>query len=68
MIETGIGKTVKELRKANNLTQAQLAKILEIKQPTIAYIELGTKKPSIPLAKRMAAALGVSLDVLTKDV
>jgi transcriptional regulator with XRE-family HTH domain len=68
MLETGIGQTVKELRKANNLTQAQLAKILEIKQPTIAYIEIGKKNPSIPLAKKMAAALGVSLDVLTKDV
>lgn len=64
----GIGQTVKELRKANNLTQAKLAELLNIKQPTIAYIEKGDKKPSVPLAKRMAAALGVSLDVLTKDV
>lgn len=64
----GIGQTVKELRKANKLTQAQLAALLEIKQPTIAYIEKDKKKPSIPLAKKMAAALGVSLDVLTKDV
>lgn len=60
-----LGQTIKELRKSRNLTQSKLAELLEIKQPTVVDYEKGRKKPSIELAKRMAAALGVSLDALT---
>lgn len=42
-----IGENLKRLRKANGLTQTQLAESLGVKQCTIAQYERGTK--SVPL-------------------
>lgn len=52
-----------DLRKLNNLTQAQLAEQANLAQPTLAKIERGALT-STGTAQALADLLGVSLDVV----
>lgn len=51
-------KQMKESRKAMGLTQEQLAERAEVSQGMIAAIEIGKRKPSVKIAKRIASVLG----------
>lgn len=54
-----IGKKVRELRKANNLTMSELANICKISQSYISDLENGKiKNPSISKIYRISNALG----------
>ncbi|MBZ5592525.1 MAG: helix-turn-helix transcriptional regulator [Acidobacteriia bacterium] len=54
--------TVKIWREYREMTQAELAKRSHVSRPMIAAIEAGHKKGGIATLKKLAGALGVSLD------
>lgn len=65
----GIGINVRRIRRGAGVTQARLAEMVGVTQPAIAMIEIGyTKSVSIDMASKIADALGVSLDELTREV
>lgn len=53
---------IREVRERKGLRQADLANMLEIFQSEISEIETDERKPNVYLAKRIARALGVSVD------
>lgn len=64
------GLRVKVLRKAQNLTQRDLATQIglpRVTQRTISYIERGERAPSLELALALARVLGTSVEVLFRD-
>ena len=58
------GKKLTEVRKNNNLSQAELAQKVGTRAPVIGRYERDEAKPSIEAATKIAKALGVSLDYL----
>jgi len=56
-----MSRRVIDARIACNMTQAELAAILETKQPSIARLEAGNTLPSLQLLKRVADALETEL-------
>ncbi|MCE7898254.1 MAG: hypothetical protein DPW11_01805 [bacterium] len=62
-----IGDNIKKYRKRAGISQDQLSKKSDLAFHTIAKIEAGsTPNPTIETAKKIADALGVSLDDLMK--
>ena len=62
------GEKLRALRIAHRLTQAQLAQQLGLAtQSHLSYLETGKSAPSLTLAVRAAAVLGVTLDYLLRD-
>ena len=60
-----IGKRLRKLRKAQHLTQIELAKKSGVRSNTIARIEQGKQHISEPTVKKLAKAFGVnSSDIL----
>lgn len=59
-----MGKRMRALRRAKDLTQGQLAVICQCSQATIANIEQGRREPSIDLVNRIANALDTTIDFL----
>lgn len=55
---------IKELRKANHLTQQQLADLVYVSSRTIISIEKEQYKPSLMLAYRLAVLFDVSVEEL----
>jgi len=61
-----IGRKIKELRIARNLSQAQLAKKTNVlSQSQIAKIEIGYRKVSFEEASILASALEISISDFT---
>jgi transcriptional regulator with XRE-family HTH domain len=58
------GKRLSDARKKKNISQEELAKILQTKGPVIGRYERDEMKPSIEVASKMADVLEVSLDYL----
>ena len=58
------GRKIKEYRKKKNLTQAQLAELVNVDDKHISCIESGKNFPSPDLIERLAT----SLDVEPKDL
>ena len=56
--------TLKEAREAAGLTQADLAKMLDLKPTTISGWERGARVPGFNTAKKISKILGVSMDEL----
>lgn len=56
--------TLREARKAKKLSQQELGRMVGKKLSTISSYELGVRIPSIETARKIAEALGVSLDEL----
>jgi len=62
-----IGDNIRKLRLQKELSQEKLARLADIAFPTITKIESGeTPNPTIDTVKKIAAALGVSIDDLMK--
>ena len=62
-----IAKNIKKLRKKLGISQDKLSKMADISHNTIIKIESGgIQNPTIETAQKIAKALGVSLDELTK--
>lgn len=62
-----IAKNIKKLRKKLGISQDKLSKLANVSHNTIIKIESGgIKNPGIDTAQKIAKALRVSLDKLTK--
>ena len=55
------GETIKRLREAKGMTQAELARRLDVGDKAVSKWEIGKGLPDISLLESLAAALGVSL-------
>jgi len=64
MVKVEFKNRIREIRRQRGLRQVDLAKMVGVFQSEISEIECGKRKPSVYLAKRIAEALGVSLDDL----
>lgn len=59
---------IRELRKAKGLTIEQLAELVEVSQPHLTRLETHKRMLLVPVAERIATALGVSvLEILGYD-
>ena len=54
---------IASLRIKANLTQAQLAELVGIKQPSIARLERGQQQPTIEFLRKLGQALGYRLEI-----
>lgn len=64
MAEISFGKMLAKLRKERNLTQQELADILNVSNKTISKWETNTTAPDIDSLKRLSQVLNVPVDVL----
>ena len=55
---------IKEYRAKLNLTQEQLADLVNVRRETIVFLEQGKYNPSLKLAHDVAIALNTSIDEL----
>jgi len=63
-----IAKNIRRIRKEHGLSQDRLSKLADISHTTIIKIESGAiQSPTVETAQKIAKALGVSLDKLTKE-
>jgi len=58
------GERIRELRKARNLNQDQLAELASLNRVTVAKYESGRVEPGAQALSRIADALEVSADVI----
>ena len=61
------GKRIKEIRKANGITQKELSEKLGTSQQNIAQYENGKRQPKFETLRRIAKALDVGLDEFMSD-
>jgi len=62
-----IGETIKKYRQEKGISQDKLSKLADVAFHTVVKIESGdTPNPTIDTIKKIAAALGVSVDELLK--
>ena len=59
-----VGKHLRELRKARNLTQAEIGEMLGISTTSVVNYETGTRKIPLEYLTHFARFYGVSLDFL----
>lgn len=59
---TRVTNTIRELRTAAGITQAQLAATVGVTRQTIIAVEQGRYSPSLEMAFLIARALGARLD------
>lgn len=55
---------LKELRQARNLTQEQLAELIEVHPKTYRNYESGKTMPRISVIRKLVLALGITCDEL----
>ena len=53
---------IKELRARDNLTQMDLAKLVEVRRETIVFLEKGKYNPSLKLAYDIAKVFKLSIE------
>jgi len=64
---TTIAKNIKKIRKKKGISQDKLSKLAEVAYNTIIKIESGAiQNPTIETVQKIAKALDISLDELTK--
>jgi transcriptional regulator with XRE-family HTH domain len=61
---TTLGERIASLRKANNVTQVQLAEALGVSQQTLQSYEVGRRRIPVSALPVVASTLSVSLDEL----
>ena len=61
------GEKITKLKKLKKMSQVELAEKTGISRDAISKYERGDVSPSVEYAKRIAEALGVSLDYLVSD-
>ena len=59
-----MGEKLKAVRLAAGLTQGQLAELVGVQQRDISRWENGHREPGVLIVKKMAQALGCSMDEL----
>lgn len=60
-------ENLKRLRMSNNLTQSQLAEILNKSRASISLYEIGKRIPSIQTIKELCSIFHVTIDQLIGD-
>lgn len=63
-ISEKFGKRVREIRLKKNMSQGDLAKILDVHPTYISGIERGVRNMALKNIERLATALGVSINDL----
>ena len=66
--DTQTSNQVRQIRRLNDLTQAELAKAVEVSRQTIVSIEGGDYAPSVYLALRLARVLDTTVEQLFSGV
>lgn len=62
---SNISKTLRKLREQKGLTQEKLARLADVSNNTVIKIEAGkNQNPTLGTLKRLAKALGISVDYL----
>jgi putative transcriptional regulator len=64
MVKVEFKNRIRDVRRQKGLRHVDLGKMVGVFQSEISEIECGKRVPSIYLAKKIAKALGVSLDYL----
>lgn len=59
-----LGKRIQKLRISRNLSQPQLAKMLEVTSASVSAYELGERTPSLKVLMKMANLFHVTTDYL----
>ena len=59
-----LGDNIRKYRKANNLSQEELAERLGVSRQSISLWETGKTQPSIDMLANLASAVDVSVDAL----
>ncbi|MHA7190706.1 helix-turn-helix transcriptional regulator [Arthrobacter sp. MDT2-16] len=62
--ETGTVNPIRDRRKEQRMTQAELADLVSVSRQTIIAVEQGDYAPSVYLALRIARALGGTVEEL----
>ncbi len=62
-----LGERLRRLRKEHGWTQTQVAQKLGVHFTIVGYYERGTHYPPLPMLKKLASLLRVSLDELAGD-
>jgi transcriptional regulator with XRE-family HTH domain len=62
-----VGKTIRALREAQGLSQAELAKRAELTSSFLSLVENDRRMPSLKVLSRISDALNVSADVIVWD-
>lgn len=60
-------RTLKRCRKALKLEPSELASMSGLSRQCISLFELGKREPSLSSLKKLAKALGVTIDFLAND-
>lgn len=60
-IKKQLGKKIKQIRKNKNLTQEELAEMIEIEVPSLSNIETGKFAPSVETLQKLSNALNVGM-------
>ena len=60
-------KNMQVLREKKNMTQVKLSLMVGVSQQSITYYETNTRIPSLPVAYRIAKALGTSIEGLMDE-
>jgi len=53
---------IKELRARNNITQLDLAKLVDVRRETIVFLEKGKYNPSLKLAYDISCAFKMTIE------
>ena len=62
-----LGGKIKQYREENNMTQKDIAEILEVEPGTISKYESGMIEPNIESLKKLAETFHITIDELLKD-
>ncbi len=62
-----VGRNLKLLREANDLTQEQVADYLEVKRSTYSNYETGDREAPLNVLEKSAALFGCELDLLLEE-
>jgi len=61
------GERLRFFREEAGLSQGDIARRLDVDRSTITQWEASKRQPNLQMAKRLAAVLGVTLDLLVED-
>lgn len=63
-----LGENIRKIRKSRNLSQAELAALLEMTRPKLSDLERGVREPPFSVVVKMSKFLDTKLDNFAKDI
>ncbi|MFN7972633.1 MAG: XRE family transcriptional regulator [Acidobacteriota bacterium] len=66
-LRSRVGRNIRDLRAARNLTQEQMARLSGLPRATWSHVESGAANPTLEVLHRVASALRVSLEELISE-